>query len=45
MAIQRFARPVAFQDAPQEVLPEELRDKNTRGIWRRIDGELTKSDA
>ena len=41
-AIRRFLRPVAFQDAPQAVLPPELRDANPLGIWRRVDGELTK---
>jgi NADP-dependent aldehyde dehydrogenase len=38
-AIRRFLRPVAFQDAPEHVLPEELRDAY-RGIPRRIDGIL-----
>ena len=30
-AILRFARPVCFQDVPDEALPEELRDGNPRG--------------
>ncbi|MFD2091013.1 aldehyde dehydrogenase (NADP(+)) [Blastococcus deserti] len=38
-AIRRFLRPVSWQGAPQEVLPEELRD-DYRGIPRRIDGKL-----
>ncbi|MFE7845699.1 aldehyde dehydrogenase (NADP(+)) [Microbacterium sp. NPDC057407] len=38
-AIRRFLRPVAFQDAPSHVLPEELRD-DYRGIPRRVDGVL-----
>ncbi|MDX5418075.1 MAG: aldehyde dehydrogenase (NADP(+)) [Hymenobacteraceae bacterium] len=41
-AIKRFARPVTFQSAPQELLPEELRDDNPLGIWRTINGELSK---
>ena len=41
-AIRRFLRPVAFQNAPQAVLPPELRDGNPLGIWRRVDGELTR---
>jgi NADP-dependent aldehyde dehydrogenase len=41
-AIYRFARPVCYQDFPQSALPEELRDENPRGIWRRIDGAPTK---
>jgi NADP-dependent aldehyde dehydrogenase len=38
-AIRRFLRPVTWQDAPVDVLPEELRD-DYRGIPRRIDGTL-----
>jgi NADP-dependent aldehyde dehydrogenase len=41
-AVRRFLRPVAFQNAPAAVLPPELRDDNPRGIWRRVDGELTR---
>ena len=41
-AIRRWLRPVAFQNAPAEVLPPELRDENPLGIWRRVDGELTR---
>ena len=40
-AIKRFARPVAFQNAPQFLLPEELKDKNSNGIWRNVDGNWT----
>jgi acyl-CoA reductase-like NAD-dependent aldehyde dehydrogenase len=41
-AIHRFLRPVAWQNAPAAVLPPELRDENPLGIWRRVDGELTR---
>ena len=41
-AILRFARPVCFQDVPDPALPEELRDANPRGIWRLVDGRLTR---
>jgi 2,5-dioxopentanoate dehydrogenase len=41
-AIERFARPVCWQDAPQSALPEELWDANPRGIWRLVDGALTR---
>ena len=41
-AIKRFVRPGAFQDAPDEYLPDELKDANPLSIWRRIDGQLTK---
>lgn len=44
-AILRFARPVCLQDAPQDALPPELQDKNSRGIWRLLDNEATKDDA
>jgi len=39
-AIRRFLTPVAYQDAPAEVLPPELRDGNPLGIPRRVDGVL-----
>ncbi|GAB3527634.1 aldehyde dehydrogenase (NADP(+)) [Pontibacter brevis] len=41
-AIKRFARPVTFQSAPQELLPEELKDENSLSIWRTVNGELTR---
>ncbi|HWD38640.1 MAG TPA: aldehyde dehydrogenase (NADP(+)) [Fimbriimonas sp.] len=41
-AIYRFARPVAYQDWPQNLLPEELRNENSRGIWRTVNGSLTR---
>jgi len=41
-AINRFARPIAFQDMPQELLPEALKDGNPLGIWRMVDGEYKK---
>jgi alpha-ketoglutaric semialdehyde dehydrogenase len=42
MAILRFARPVCFQDFPQQALPEELQNSNPLGIWRLLDGRLTR---
>ena len=41
-AIERFVRPVCWQDFPQGALPEELRDENPRGIWRLVDGSLSR---
>ena len=41
-AITRFLRPVAYQNLPQELLPEVLRDSGS-AAWRRRDGELTRS--
>ena len=42
-AIDRFVRPVCYQDFPQEALPLELQDTNPRNIWRVVDGELKRS--
>jgi NADP-dependent aldehyde dehydrogenase len=39
-AIDRFLRPVCFQDVPDALLPPALRDDNPLGIVRRIDGSL-----
>ncbi len=41
-AITRFTRPVCFQDMPDSLLPDELKNSNPLGIWRKIDGTLTK---
>ena len=43
-AIFRFARPICYQNFPDAALPLELRNRNERGIWRLVDGELTKED-
>lgn len=40
-AIYRFARPVAYQDFPDSVLPTELQRSNPAGIRRLVDGALT----
>jgi NADP-dependent aldehyde dehydrogenase len=42
LAILRFARPVCYQSFPDDVLPEELKDANPLGIWRMIDGRVTR---
>ncbi|WP_267715986.1 aldehyde dehydrogenase (NADP(+)) [Streptomyces sp. CoH17] len=39
LAIERFLRPVAYQDVPSALLPAELRDDNPFGVWRRVDGD------
>jgi len=41
-AIYRFCRPVCYQGFPDAALPEELRDENPLGIWRMLDGEMTR---
>lgn len=40
-AIYRFVRPVAFQDFPDHLLPESLRNDNPLSILRLVDGEWT----
>lgn len=37
-AIERFLRPVCYQDLPQELLPEAIRDGNPQGLPRLVDG-------
>lgn len=37
-AIERFVRPVAYQNWPLSALPAELQDANPRGVWRLVDG-------
>lgn len=43
LAIYRFVRPVCYQDFPHAALPAELKDNNPLGIWRMVNGELTRS--
>lgn len=40
--IKRFARPLSFQNYPDTLLPDELKNKNPLGIWRTVNTELTK---
>ncbi|MFM0290989.1 aldehyde dehydrogenase (NADP(+)) [Paraburkholderia megapolitana] len=39
-AIERFLRPVCYQDLPADLLPEALRDENPLKLWRLRDGKL-----
>ncbi|BBY19207.1 aldehyde dehydrogenase (NADP(+)) [Mycolicibacterium litorale] len=41
-AIDRFLRPVCYQDAPKSLVPSAIADDNPDRLWRRVDGELTK---
>jgi 2,5-dioxopentanoate dehydrogenase len=41
-AIERFLRPVCYQDLPAELLPDALHDDNPLGLWRLRDGELVR---
>jgi NADP-dependent aldehyde dehydrogenase len=42
-SILRFARPVCFQNFPQDFLPAQLQDANPLGIWRLINGEFSRA--
>ena len=42
-SIERFLRPVCYQGFPDELLPEALKHDNPRGLWRLVDGELSKA--
>jgi alpha-ketoglutaric semialdehyde dehydrogenase len=41
-AIQRFLRPVSYQNLPQALLPAAVQDGNPLAIWQRINGQLKK---
>jgi 2,5-dioxopentanoate dehydrogenase len=41
-AILRFARPVCFQSFPDAALPQELQNGNPLGIWRTVNGSLSR---
>jgi alpha-ketoglutaric semialdehyde dehydrogenase len=41
-ALKRFLRPVAFQNMPDNLLPDALRDANPLNIWRIVDNQLTR---
>ena len=41
-AIERFLRPVSYQNLPQQLLPSAIQDNNPLGIWQRVDGKLSK---
>lgn len=40
-AIKRFARPIAYQNWSNELLPDELKNENPLKIMRRVNGEWT----
>ncbi|HXZ10558.1 MAG TPA: aldehyde dehydrogenase (NADP(+)), partial [Paraburkholderia sp.] len=42
-SIERFLRPVCYQDFPADLLPEALADSNPLNLFRRRDGEITRS--
>ncbi|AUT64649.1 aldehyde dehydrogenase (NADP(+)) [Paraburkholderia terrae] len=42
-SIDRFLRPVCYQDFPAELLPQALADDNPLGLWRRRDGQIVNA--
>ena len=43
LAIERFQRPVSYQNVPAALLPDELQDANPLGLWRLRDGAVTRA--
>ena len=43
LALDRFLRPVCYQNYPDALLPEALQDANPLGIARLVDGETTRN--
>ena len=43
LAIERYLRPVCYQNYPQSLLPEALRDENPLNLLRLINGEMTRN--
>ena len=43
-SIKRWLRPVSFQDFPQNLLPNELKNDNPLMINRKINGVTTKNE-
>src|SRR3954468_13984859 len=41
-AIERFLRPVCYQNVPKPLLPSAIAEDNPDHLWRRIDGRLTQ---
>ncbi|BBX66647.1 2,5-dioxovalerate dehydrogenase [Mycolicibacterium psychrotolerans] len=42
-AIERYLRPVCYQNVPKSLLPSAIADGNPDHLWRRIDGRLTQN--
>lgn len=42
-AIARFVRPVCYQNFPEPLLPEALRNNNPLNIMRMVNGEMTRA--
>jgi 2,5-dioxopentanoate dehydrogenase len=42
LAMDRFLRPVAYQDVPDALLPDAVRESNPDGLLRLVDGAYTR---
>jgi len=42
LAIDRYLRPVCYQNYPQNLLPEALRDENPLNLLRLVNGEMSR---
>jgi len=42
LAMDRFLRPVAYQDVPDDLLPDAVRESNPDGLLRLVDGAYTR---
>ena len=40
--IKRFARPISYQNWPEKLLPDELKNRNPLKIWRTVNDELRR---
>ncbi len=43
LAIERWCRPLCFQNCPDALLPPELQNANPLGIWRTVNGQPTRN--
>jgi NADP-dependent aldehyde dehydrogenase len=43
MAIERWLRPVCYQNFPKALLPEGLKDGNPLGVLRLVEGKLEQA--
>lgn len=43
LAINRFLRPISYQNFPNEILPDEIKQENPNHLWRLVDGQPTNT--
>lgn len=41
-AVKRWLRPISFQNWPNHLLPDALKNENPTSIWRTVDGNFSK---